>query len=227
MRTKFTGFCMSWAIIMTLALPAAAQASPELGETVESGTFQRITGTPKIRARSVGTSVKFISGGTTLVECNSSELTGTLTANTGTEIRADIESISFTGAEAGGKCKSSFGGATAVDTNIGNGVPWCFSTTGEDKYSIRGDSCALATRSITFVWTTTTVGPCYYNRTSALTGTYTTHSTGDAILTAAPSGNTEFFKESPSGLFCPSAVQLELQFTLETDVAGTSPLYIR
>lgn len=225
MSKKLIMACLSVVALAAFALPATASASPELCETVE-GVCVKVTGTPKIRAHSVGATVNFVTGGTTLVECTSSEMTGTLTTNSGTEIKGDIESASFSGAEAGGKCRSSFGGATAVDTNIGNGVPWCLSTTGEDKYSVRGNSCTLASRSITFVLTTTNIGTCKYNRTTALTGTYTTHSTGDAILTAAPNATTEFTKEEGS-ILCPGSGTLEMQFTLETDVAGTSPLYIK
>ena len=149
-----------------------------------------MTGEPLIRAHNDATPAKFVSGGATLVECSTATLTGKLTKNTGTTISGDITSAIFTGTEESSKCKSIFGGPTAVDTNIGNGVPYCLHTEGSDTVTITGDNCG-SPRAITFVLTTKSIGTCKYSRTESFTGTYTTHSTGDATGTLVPA-NTAF-----------------------------------
>jgi hypothetical protein len=226
MGKKLILACMAVVALAAFALPAVASATPRLCET-EGATCTTLGTGVKIHASNVG-ATKFISGGVTLVECTSATLTGTLTQNNAEGIKGDVETASFTGAEAGGKCKSSFGGATAVDTNIGNGVPYCLTASGAtDTVSVRGNSCTAETRSITFVLTTTNIGTCRYSRAAAFTGTITTHtsSSEDAVGTLAPAG-TEFTKEEGSVL-CPASGGLEMKFTLTTDNSPTfTTLYI-
>jgi hypothetical protein len=52
-------------------------------------------------------------------------------------------------------CRAGFFGSNAtITTNVGNGTPWCLSGGGKlpaDTFSLRGNSCANFSRSITFV----------------------------------------------------------------------------
>ena len=225
MSKKLILACMAVAAFAAFVLPATASAGAALCET-EAGVCKTIPTGVAIEATSEGPT-KFVSGGTTLVECSTATMTGTLLKN-GPVIEGNISVATFTGTEAGGKCKSSFGGATAVDTNIGNGVPYCLkSVEGKDEWTLRGNSCTLASRSITFVLTTTNIGTCKYNRTTPITGHFNTHevAAAQATLTATPGTTTEFTKEEGSFL-CPSTGSLDMKFILETENAAATPLYI-
>lgn len=231
MGKKLILACMAVVALAAFALPAAASATPRLCETVGEKCETLVVPAPpatlKIRAHNVGPTL-FTTGGATLVECTSAVLTGTLTENNATAVKGDVETAEFTGEEAGSKCKSSFGGATAVDTNIGNGVPYCLTASGAtDTVSVRGGACTAAARSITFVLTTTTIGTCKYSRATAFTGSITTHtsSSEDAIGTLEESG-TKFEKEE-GGVLCPASGGLVMKFTLTTDNSPTfTTLYI-
>jgi hypothetical protein len=220
MSKKLILACMALIAFAAMALPAIASATPRLCETNGSVCETLATGV-KIRAHNVGP-INFTSGGTTLYECSTATLTGTLTQNTAEGVKWDVETAEITGAEAGGKCKSGFGGPTSFDTNIGNGVPWCMTASGAtDTVSVRGNSCTAEVRSITFVLTTTNIGTCKYSRAAAFSGSITTHtsSSEDAVLTLAPAG-TEFTKEEGS-ILCPASAGLEMKFTLTTDNSPT------
>lgn len=236
MSKKLITACMALVALAAFALPAVASAANDPDLTHPTGTMMAVHPLGKtcledptgcIDATNIGVTKMKSPGGATLVECSQATMTGMLTKNDGSNVEGDITSTSFSGTGTGGECTSSFGGIT-VDTNIGNGTPWCLrstSTMGTDKFQVRGNACNLASRSITFVLTSTTVGTCKYNRTAALEGEYTTHPT-DAILHLKPGASTEFALEE-GGFFCPSAGQLEMSFTLETDTtASADPLYI-
>lgn len=225
MSKKLITACMALVALAAFALPAVASASPELthptGSTLATGS--------KIKATNIG-ATKLIAGGTTLIECATSTMTGTLTKNSGTETEGTIESTTFSGTATEGKCTSNFGGATTIHTNIGNGTPWCLRATSAmatNEFQVRGNSCSSEARSITFV-ITNSIGTCKYNRTTALKGTITTDTGGsptDAILHLTPSANTEFTKEE-GGILCPSTGQLEMSYTLELDQATATPVWI-
>ena len=228
MSKKLIMACMALFAFAAFALPAVASASPEL--THPTGTT--LATNTKIDATGIGIQRLTDTSGNTLVECSSATMTGTLTKNNGTEVEGSIESTTFKGTGTNGECTSSFGGIT-VDTNIGNGTPWCLRATAamnKDEFQVRGNSCANAARSITFVLTSTSIGTCKYVRTEPLKGTFATHPT-DAILTLTGSGatggaDTEFTKEEGS-ILCPSNGTLDMEFTLETDTtASADPLYI-
>jgi hypothetical protein len=155
-------------------------------------------------------------------------MTGTLVENSGTSIKGNIHTTSFSGTGAGGRCTDSFGAGFFRDTTIGAGTLWCLSASGtEDKFTLRGNSCGSEARSITFVLTDSVVGTCKYNRTSAVNGTFTTHSTGDAILTVGPSTTGSTFAKEEGSVLCPASGLLEMSVTLETDTtAANDPLYI-
>ena len=207
-----------------LALPAAASASPEIGET-NAGVWSKLAVGTGITGTLVNGASKMTSpGGATLTECAVAHQGGTLFENSGTSIKGEITTASFTNA-GGAECSTFFGGTTKVTTNVGNGTPWCIQTTKTaDQVEIRGGKCSEAPRSITFVLDTSTGGVCKYNSTTFPTGNFTTDVSGqDAVVTLTKAG---LWKLEEGGFLCPSEANLDMSFTLEKANSNT-PLYIR
>ena len=238
MGTKLITAFASLVALAAFVLPASASANPILthptGTTLNpaTGSCTGVNGTVCITATNVGV-VKLwnTEHNAVLTECSTADLTGYLTSNgKANPIKGTIHTATFagTGALVGQhkECTSSFG-AISVDTNLGNGVPWCIeSVATTDEFQVRGNSCANEARPITFVLTSTTIGTCKYSRTAAVKGTFTTHSTGDALLTVAPTVNAAFTKEE-GGIFCPTSGTLDMKMTLETDTTTSAdPMYI-
>jgi hypothetical protein len=234
MSKKLITACMALFALAAFILPAAASASPVIthptGSRLDPGTGSctSVSGTICITATNVG-EFKFrdTSNTNTLMSCPTASMTAYLTENSGTSFKANIHTTSFSGTGAGGRCTDSFGAAFFLDTNIGNGTPWCLQSGSEDRFTMRGNECSKESRSITFVLTDSVVGSCKYNRTAAVSGTFTTHSTGDAILTVAASTTGSAFAKEEGSVLCPASELLEMKFTLETDTtAASDPLYI-
>jgi hypothetical protein len=234
MAKKLMTGLLALVALAALALPAVASASPELGETTAGGIWDKTpvhnpakTCTEEtagcIQATSLETSKMTSPGGSTLTECSTAFMTGWVYVNSGTSIEGNITSAAFSNA-GGADCTALFGGTAKVTTTVGNGVPWCIRTTkNADEVEIRGGLCSAAPRSITFVLDTSSFGECSYNSTVFPTGTFTTHSTGDAIVTLTKKG---LFTKEAGSAFCPHEANLDMKFTLETDGTNT-PLYIR
>jgi hypothetical protein len=223
MSKKLMTGLLALVALAAMALPAVASASPELGETTAGGVWDKLAVGSKIQGTSLETSKMTSPSGTTLTECSTAIMTGELYENSGTSIKGNITSAAFHNA-GGADCTALFGGTAKVTTTVGNGTPWCIQTTKTaDQVEIRGGLCSAAARSITFVLDTSSFGECSYNSTVFPTGTFTTHSTGDAIVTLANAGT--WVREAGS-VFCPSEAKLDMKFTLETDGTNT-PLYIR
>ena len=211
---------------IVLCLPATASATRLCETESNDQTCTNIGVGTVIRGHLVGNSTMTDAAGGTLLTCTVGELTGTLTKNSGGTVEADIENAHFTGTGANGECTGTFGG-TWVDTNLGNGTPWCLKASNSDIFSIRGNLCTREARSITFVLTSTTAGTCKYNRTAAAEGTLTTDNlAGTSEDAQATLSTVEWFKEE-GGILCPSLGRMDMTFTLETDVAGTAPLYFK
>jgi hypothetical protein len=224
MSKKFITACMGLIVLAAFAMPAVASASPEL--THPTGT--RLATGVKFTATNIG-EFKFrdTTNSNTLLSCTTASMTGTLLENSGTSIKANITSVSLSGTGSEGRCTDSFGAGSFYDFNIGNGTPWCLASGASDTFAIRGNECSKESRSITFVLTDSVVGTCKYNRTSVVNGTFTTHSTGDAILTVVPSTTGSAFAKEEGSVLCPSSYLLEAKFTLETDTTiANDPLYI-
>lgn len=225
MRKHLTTSLVTLTTLMAcLGMPTAALATNDPELTHPTGTLLA-TGT-KVLWTNVGNLIFKDANGNTLWDCSRATMTGTVTKNDGSNVEDVIESVSISSTGAGGECTSSAGNFT-MDTNIGNGTPWCTRSTSSmvtDEFQLRGNSCSSEARSLTLVTTGTTVGTCKYNRASPLKGTYTTHPT-DAIKHIPASTNSEFTKEEGS-IFCPSVFRLEVSFTLETDTATADPIYI-
>lgn len=225
MHKKLIMACMAIAAFAAFALPAAASAnSPVL--THPTGTAYCPDGGTTTNCKLEGTNVgdwKLV-GSLGTVTCSSVTLTGNITTNKNTHIEGDITSATFGGTGTGGDCTGPLG-PVKVTTTVGNGVPWCLTAGGElpaHVFTARGNACNAASRSITFVLDFTNGPTCYYNRTTHVTGTYTTHSTGDAILSFNEQEWTKEKGENESFFYpCLSSGKLTGAATLETDgVAG-------
>jgi hypothetical protein len=218
MSKKLIMACMAVAAFAAFVAPATALATNDPDLTCDQGGSLCAVGT-KIVGTNVGVLLMTDANTNVLTECSSATMTGTVTKNDGSNVEGTIETATFSGTGTNGECTSSFGGIT-VETNIGNGVPWCLrstSTMTTNEFQVRGNSCSLASRSITFVLNSTTIGKCRYNRPTPAPGTYTTEATGDAILNIA---GQEWAKEEGSVL-CPTKGFLDLNFTLETENGST------
>lgn len=235
MSKKIVLVCMATAAIAAFVIPASASASPRLCETTaDHVTCHNLTVGTFVKGTNVG-DWTFTSPAGNLV-CNSVTVTGNLTENSGTSVKVDITSVSFGGTGSSGDCTGALGASFTLITNVGNGVPWCLSANNEmsaDEFQIRGNSCNLASRSITLETNITGMNDCKYNRTAAIRGTFTTDNSGtteeDAILSFSEQEWT-LEAESRTSIFapaCPSSWKLDGKVTLETDSASTEPLYIK
>jgi hypothetical protein len=230
MSKKLITACMALFALAAFILPASASATTV---THPTGTILNPTGKTCtvglpgicIKATNLGDTIMWNTGHTTkLVDCTTASMTGSLIKNEDDLIEAQIHSATFTGNQEGTKCSATFGNSN-VDTNIGNGTPWCIKHEGtaDDKFTVSGGACG-SPRSITFVLTST-IGTCKYSRATGVEGTFTTDTTGDAVFSVVPTVASTFAKEE-GGVLCPASGELEMSFTLETDTATAEPLYI-
>jgi hypothetical protein len=219
MSKKFTTACVTLAALATLALPAAASASPKL--THPTGTS--LATSTLFKGTNVGVIKMTSAGGAALWQCEVASMTGQITKNTGTEIEADISSVSITGTASESRCTSTFG-SLKFTTAVENGVPWCLRASNRmepDEFQISGGDCAT-NRKIRFILDSSTAGECKYSRTAAIPGTFLTHP-NDAQATIT---KVSFAGEAGNSFLCPSEGLLDMSFTLETDTATSEPLYV-
>jgi hypothetical protein len=228
MSEKLITACMGLVALAAFALPAVASASPQI--THPTGT--RLA-TEKKFLGTLGVSKFTDANGGALFECTSGAMTGTLTKNNGTEIEGNIESAAIAGTASEGGCTGFVIGPARVTTAVGNGVPWCLranSAMNTDEFQIRGGKCSEASRAITLVFDMGIGVNCAYERTVAIKGSFTTDTTGDAILTTTGVGvtgeeDTGFTREG-TNVFCPMSGRFPFEFTLETDSGTAEPLYL-
>lgn len=206
MRSKLTAACLALAAFAAMALvPAGASANPLLtdaGGTVKVGST--------IEATNVGNIT--LSSGLGNISCQSSTLTGNVTANTAGNINGDITKATFTGTGANGHCTSTiiFNPTFTVDT--AESLPWCLTNEGNtDNWTVRGGACNAAAKNLTF--TLTGAFTCKYTR-ATVTGTFNT-TTSPATLTIG-AGQT-FTKEEGSSALCPETGTLSGAWQLYTD----------
>lgn len=226
MSKKIILACMAVVAFAAFVLPASASAAndptlTEEGVSVEVGK--------KIVGHLVGNSLLQETGGTTLFTCSVGEMTGEVTKNASGTVEGKITSAHFTGTGSSGDCTGSFavlGVQTKVTTLVSEANPWCLSSTplmAEDEFQV--SKCGGG--KITFILDVTGVGECKYEATGPIKGTYTTESTGDAVMavtsTSAASG---FTLEAGSAGACKTSGKLNMAFTLETDEPGTHYLTI-
>jgi hypothetical protein len=178
----------------------------------------------KVRARNVGGFRFTDGGGSSLWECSSTEMTGTLNTNSGSAIEATIEGASISGTGTEGACTYSFGNTLMTLNPATNGLPWCLRATSamaSDEFQLRGNSCGGASRPIRLIMEVMATTQCLYERAEAIPGTYKT----DPEDAALQISEAVFLEVSPKAL-CPDETKLDASLTLETDEAGTNPIYI-
>jgi hypothetical protein len=223
MGKKLISACMALAAFAAFAvMPATSSAL-----TVTEPTGTALVTPVNVLGTNVGNSNLFTSIGT--VECSTDALTGSLTNNNAATIKGTITSASFKGTASEERCTGPLG-ATTVITTEGNGVPWCVEAKESgDVAEIRGNSCANASRPITFVLKGAGL-TCRYTRTESVKGTFTTDtpagSTQDLVIHIPRSATgSNFTREEVSTFGCPASGEFEASFTLETDEATVKPLY--
>lgn len=234
MSKKIIMACMALVALAAFALPAAASAANKPGLTHPTGTLLA-TGT-KIVGKQLGSSFMYSTSGGAELECTSGTTTGTLLKNSGGTVEGEITSAVFggTGALASGEPAPECTGLGFFTTNTSvtpQGLPWCLKSTtlmAEDEFQITGGKCGGTPTKIEFKLLPTGFSECIYQATqTSMKGTFTTDTTGDAIMTLTRSNsNSGFTKTAGGSFFCPTSSELEMKFTLETDNANKEPLYI-
>jgi hypothetical protein len=239
MHKKLITACLALVALAAFALPAMAQAANKATLTQPTGTA--MTAGTKITGTNIGNSLILSTSGSTQLTCTIATMTGELTKNETGNVQGNISAAAFTGAGPGNRCTGFVN--LAVDPlglGTGAGQGWCLKSNGTieettDEFQVFGGKCSETTKKIKFLWTAETGGECEYESTTttAFKGTYTTDTTGDAILTTPRSGHTAtedagFTKirdTTPFGL-CPSSIGTSLKFTLEKDEATSTPIFI-
>jgi len=243
MSKKLITACLGVLALAAFALPANAFA---VSATLTHPTGTALATGNKLTGTNIGkTLLKTDDGSATLSECTKATLTGTLTKNSAGHIEGNITTATFSGegAEFNGmkECIGLAGLGNLTPTTNGthegvkvdgedveNGTPWCMTAGGElaaNTFTVRGGTCSQASRAITFILDSTGAGECKYTRSTAITGTYTTDTTGDAVATILPNATSTFTREA-GGVLCPTAGTLSMTFTLETDTSPASPVWI-
>lgn len=173
MHTKAASACC--ALVALVLVPATASASPRLetlfGATVPVGSV--------IKGQNVGQNLWTGSYGTE--ECPKAELTGKVTANSGTQLEITVESLIWSGTEVAGICTDPISQKFTPTAT----TPWCLKSTSPGSWTIRGGACGEKPTAVKLVkdmyQRTETLPPldflgeCKYER-SELTGTYKTNS---------------------------------------------------
>jgi len=246
MSKKLITACLGVLALAAFALPAVASASPVITHPTGTvlGTGKTITGTNIGNA--ILTTDPTSGSPSPLSECTTVKVTGTLVKNSGTAIEGNITTATFSGSGSAytgmNECLGFFGlgnltpttnGTDPVNTkmepgsneDVAGGTPWCLRSAANDKVELTGGTCGTEPVPVTFILHSTGAGECKFSKSSAVEGTFTTDSTGDAIVNFVGGAGTTFVKEA-GGVLCPSAGTLDMSFTMETDTAATEPIYI-
>lgn len=239
--------------------PASPVLTHPTGTTLNpaTGSCTGVAGTICIVATNIGGSkLETDPGGTTapsvLSECSTTKLTGYLEKNTGSVIEGTIHTATSSGTGTAvngmnectgvsgtiGNILPTLNGGGVDGENITNGTPLCVKSGVNDTGTLRGGKCTEAARKITFILDATKLfeptkfNECKYERGNPFEGTFTTDTTGEAIVSVKP-GTTEAEKakstikgEVGNSIECPATGTLEVAYTLETDTATAEPLYI-
>jgi hypothetical protein len=234
MYKKLITAYLALVVFVAMALPAVAQAvnhpliTHPTGTTLATGSL--ITGT------TVGNFLMVETNGTTKLTCTTFVITGKLTSNTTGNVQANITSGTYSGTGEGHACTGLFNAITVPES-----LPWCLKSNTEmenAEFQISGGECGKSASNIKLTLKVfgSETQKCVYESTTttAIKGTFTTHATGDAVLTTPRTGGTlsgdsGFIKISDTTPFelCPKSVAMKLAFTLETEEIETArPFYI-
>ena len=204
MHKKFMLACMAIAAFAAFVIAPAASASPVL---TSNGT-----------AVPVGASITATNTGETLftgtfnVKCDHVHLTGTVTKNSGTQIKGTIPVgwAKFNGTGTNTDCTSFFGPTAVTVTS-----ELCVETV-EGSDSVKTTGCG---GNIVFDLQVTGLGVCKYE-TASVTGSFETNAGAKVSVSEQPAS----LKEG-SGFTCPSEGKLDMVFDLYT-TGGTPQLTI-
>jgi hypothetical protein len=204
MHKKFMIACMAISAFAAFVIAPAASASPVL----TSGGV----------AVPVGTSITGKNTGDTLftgafnMACTSVDLTGTVSANTGTAIKGTIPvgGMTITGTGAGGDCTSALGG---VKVTVNSEV--CLENiTKIDEITLDGCLVNGVTQPYTVTLEVTGTGPCKY-KAATVKGKYLTNSGATVNMVEQATVKEE------GGIFCPSEGKADLDFDLYAKEGAT------
>jgi len=236
MYKKLMLACAALAAFAALAVvPASASAANAQVCETEGALCNPVLVNSVLRTHIVAGTISKLFTPLGTVECNSVLLTGPVVQNTETISEGTINTADFTGTGEGGKCTSPFGQVTPT-TNVGaSGVPFCLKLTAgvNDVAEVNGNSCGLAAHAITFVFDLPGEVICKYSRSTEagpIIGKFTTDTApenSDLVIHVPRSESGSKFTKEEGGILCPSKGELEVSVTLETDVAGTSPVYVK
>jgi hypothetical protein len=204
------------ALSVYAVVPAVAQAAPEL--THPTGTTLSVGS--QLMATNIGETTFTTSSGN--IHCSTTQMTGTVKKNTGTEFQWEVSSAFFAGSDAEGDCTSGLGAVKVTPNLATNGLPWCIrNTKTPHQFELRGGACGSPLRPLRTILDFTPFGSCEYERATGLLGTFNTHPS-DAVFTLPSSEMTKI----GGGFFCPTGIVRDMSFTLETDVVGGGAVYI-
>jgi len=232
MSRKSITVCMVLFAVAASAMPSTASASPVL--THPTGTTLA-TGSTLVGA-GIGTSYFKDGSGSVLAQCSIAKFKGSLVSIFPPEWTITTWTLEGTGSVWNGmhECTgSSFGFGNVTYTtngggvdgeNVTNGTPYCLRMTGLVSFSQRGGACSQAARKITIILDSTNFGECKYERSTAITGTGTSDTSGSSVLTWAPNETTRFTRAEGGSVLCPSTGSLEMSYRLETE--NGEPIYI-
>jgi hypothetical protein len=157
-----------------------------------------------------------------------------VTENSGTSLKAEIESASFTGIEnpGGTACKSSItigGNAVTVTVEV-ESLPWCLYSEESGKWDLRGKKCSLVTSTTEtptpieftlkyFEKGVTARSKCHYKTTADIGGTYVTN-TSPLVLTITKGGPVELVPSLSTFSDCSHHGSLSGTFTVTESGGG-------
>ena len=216
------------ALFVVPSMASAIQLTSPTGTPAPVGL--KIQGTNVAHAATVkNTQLKGAFG---TISCEEAELTGEIKTNGPTHVVGEITTGEFKkGGGTAASCTGPLGDVIVTPNHANNPVhngasslPWCITAGANDEVKVWGKvgSCTGNPEKRPVVFTLHMGGfSCTYSKAEVI-GTYTTHPAA-AIATFA---SQKFTRVTSGSIFCPEAGELFLAFTLETDVANPTDVYI-
>ncbi len=204
MRKKLIMSCMAVAAFAAFVIAPVASASPALTETTTGGPLIAVGSS--IKATNTGVTKFTLERGGQSIECTHAEFRGTVTANSGTQIKVEIKksafgvNYTFSGTGTSGDCTSPLGSVKPTMTSA-----LCLETVpGTDNVKYTG--CGA---NITVTLDITGLPECNYAAAS-LTGTYLTNADATVNLTDPST------KEVGGSFLCPDEIFVDMDLDLTT-----------
>jgi len=221
------------ATILTLAPPATASASNKPVLTQPTGTAIGV-GTTFI-GRQIGELGFYATSGTKELGCSSGSFIGSILKNASGTVEAEITSAVFGGSgpqvsgEPAPEC-TGLGFFTSNLTFTALSLPWCLKSTvltAEDEFLVIGGKCGSVAEKLRFMWSPTGFGDCEYQATQTnIKGKFNTDTSGAASLSWTKTNSNAGFTKISGSFSCPSSMEFEVSFALETDNGSHEPIFI-